>query len=191
MHRITLTSIAPVTGKVKIFAGKPLATRSGNSRPFQDGTGQTATFGGTVPDITCDAKGNIYVADFRNDLVRMVTPGGTVTSLFQYENGFGIDQDGPVSTAQANRVTQVTVNSDGSSVFFTTYNVGGQSLPALRVVRPGIDVATLVGKSSIYGDGSGATAGLGTIGGIATMADGKTIYVSEPGNKVIRKVTIQ
>ena len=52
-------------------------------------------------------------------------------------------------------------------------------------------MSTLVGKSSVYGDGSGDVAAFGEIGGIAATADGKTVYVSEVGNKVIRKVTIQ
>ena len=80
---------------------------------------------------------------------------------------------------------------NGSLIFFTTYGKGGYNLPALRVVKPGIDVTTLVGTGSAYGDGTGNTAGLGTIGGIAVTGDGKTVYVAEPGNKVIRKVTVQ
>lgn len=75
-------------------------------------------------------------------------------------------------------------------VFFTTYGDGGNHLPALRVVIPGKDVTTLVGFVDIYGDGNGKQAGLGTIGGIATTADGRTVYISEPGKKVIRKVSI-
>jgi hypothetical protein len=191
MHHIRFTSTTPFAGAVKTFVGKPAATRSGDVWPFQDGTGETATFGYGVTDMCSDGKGNMYVADFRNDLVRKVTPAGVVSSLFQYEHGLGIDVDGPVSEAQANRVDQVSATKNGSSIFFTTYGKGGFSPPALRVVKPGIDVTTLVGKSSTYGDGSGNTAGLGTVGGIATTADGKTVYVSEPGNKVIRKVTIQ
>lgn len=191
MRRITLTAALPVAGTVNPFAGKPLTSRSGSAWPFKDGQGEEATFSGYVADITSDGNGNIYVADFKNDLVRMVTPGGRVTSLFQYKDGWGIDKDGPVTTAQANRVTQVSATRNGSSVFFTTYGKGGYNLPALRLLRPGKDVTTLVGDSKVYGDGTGKDAGFGTIGGIATTPDGKTIYVSEPGKKVIRKVAIQ
>jgi hypothetical protein len=182
---------APFAGNVKAFAGKPAATRGGDVWPFSDGTGDEATFGYGVTDMCADGKGNFYVADFRNDLVRKVNPVGVVKSLFQYEHGLGIDVDGPVSVAQANRVEQVTASNDGTSIFFTTFGKGGTNPPALRVVRPNIDVTTLVGKSSVYGDGSGNTAAFGEIGGIATTPDGKIIYVSEVGNKVIRKVTIQ
>ena len=46
--------------------------------------------------------------------------------------------------------------------------------PALRIVKPGNNVTTLVGKNPTnWGDGSGYVAGFGEIGGIATTADGK------------------
>ena len=107
MHSITLNSLSPVTGTVAPFAGKPTATSNGTTWPYKDGNGEEATFGAGVTDIASDANGNIYVADFRNDLVRMVTPAGTVSSLFQYENGLGVDYDGAVNVAQANRPTNV------------------------------------------------------------------------------------
>ena len=191
IHHIKFTSTNPFAGTVKTFAGKPCTTRSGNVWPYQDGPGEAATFGYGVTDMCADGKGNLYVADFRNDLVRKVNTSGVVKSLFQYEHGLGIDVDGPISVAQSNRVDQISANKDGTSIFFTSFGKGGFNPPALRVVKPNIDVTTLVGKSSTYGDGSGDIAAFGQIGGIATTADGKTVYVSEVGNKVIRKVTIQ
>jgi hypothetical protein len=194
IHHIKFTSTAPFAGTVKTFAGKPCTTRGGNVWPYQDGTGENATFNYGVMDMCADGKGNLYVADYRNDLVRMVTPAGVVTSLFQYEHGLGIDVDGPVSQAEANKVNLVSANKDGSSVFFTTYGYygpNGSTYPALRVVRPGIDVTTLVGQYQGYGDGTGTTAGFGEIGGIAATPNGKVIYVSEIANKVIRKVVLQ
>ena len=179
IHQIKLTSTAPFEGTVKKFVGKPAATRGGDVWPYQDGTGEAATFGYGVTDMCADGKGNLYVADFRNDLVRKVTPGGAVTSLFQYKGGLGVDVDGPVSQAQSNRVDQISATKDGSLIYFTSFGSGGFNSPRLRVVKPGIDVTTLV------------TGTFGEIGGIATTADGKTIYVSEVGNKIIRKVVVQ
>ena len=193
LHRITLTS--STTGTVESFAGKPLADRGGNGNPYpvQDGQGEEATFGSRVSDIASDGNGNIYVADLDNELVRMVTPSGAVSSLFPYRNKIASDIDGPVSSAQSNNVIQVSANQDGSYVFFATFGNSANNLSALRVVRPGKDVTTLVGYgySGSYADGPGTTAGLGQIGGIAATPDGKTIYVSEPGMKVIRKVMLQ
>lgn len=191
MHSININSFNPLTGSVAFFAGKATETRNGNAWPFADGAGNAASFGGSVSDIASDAGGNMYVADFRNDLVRMVTPSGMVSSLFQYKDGWGIDKDGPVSLAQANRVTNVSATGDGRMVFFATYGDGGNYLPVLRMVRPGKDVVTLTNTRATYGDGTGSSAGFSTIGGIAATPDGKTVFVAEPYKKVIRKVTIQ
>lgn len=192
IHHIRFSSISPFAGDVLKFVGKAAATRGGDTWAFHDGRGDTATFNSAVNDMCADGKGNLYVADYRDDLVRRVTSSGIVKSLFQYKNGLGIDVDGSVSIAQANKVDNVSATSDGSEIFFTTYGRYGYHSPALRVVRPNIDVTTLVGKNpTAWGDGSGDVAGFGEIGGIAATPDGKTVYVSEVANKVIRKVTIQ
>ena len=190
MHRITLTGAK--TGTVSKFAGKPLTVRGGNGTPYPylNGLGEAATFGSRVSDIAADTLGNIYVADLDNELVRKVTPAGNVTALFKYSNKIGSDLDGPVSTATSNNVSQVTAKKDGKMIFFTTYGNASNNLSALRIIRPNNDVTTLVGYgySSHYGDGTGKTAGLAQIGGIATTPNGRTIYISESGRKVIRKV---
>ena len=191
MRKINLNPSSPLTGTVEPFVGKPLPSKNDSVWPFADGKGEVATFCGSVSDISSDANGNIYVADFRNDLVRMVTPAGTVTSLFQYKEGLGFDKDGPVSVAQSNRVTQVSASADGKTVFFTSFGKGGYNTPTLRMVRPGQEVITLIASLKRTGNDTGTGTGLGMIGGIASTSDGKTVFISEPGNKVIRKVTIQ
>jgi sugar lactone lactonase YvrE len=191
MHRITLTGAK--TGTVSTFAGKPLTVRGGNGNPYpyQNGQGETATFGSRVSDMATDTLGNIYVADLDNELLRKVTPTGNVTALFKYGNRISSDLDGPVSSATSNNVTQVSATKDGKMIFFATYGNAGNNLSALRIVRPGNDVTTLVGYgySTQYGNGTGKTAGLAQIGGIAVTPDGRTIYLAEPGRKVIRKMT--
>ncbi|MEX6686243.1 hypothetical protein QTN47_01990 [Danxiaibacter flavus] len=193
LHRIRLSSLTE--GVVEIFAGKAenKSGGDGNPYPFLDGKGELATFGARVSDIASDANGNIYVADFDNNLVRKITPDATVTSLFPFKTHVGVDVDGPIAKAESNNVLQVATTDDGNFIFFTTYGYAGNNLNALRMVRPGKDVITLAGYSghASYGDGPGTTAGLGETGGIAATPDGKTIFVSEPGQKVIRKVTIE
>ncbi|MBE7171182.1 MAG: hypothetical protein INR73_11360 [Williamsia sp.] len=194
MHQIVLNPASSTTGTVKQFVGKALASRSGESWPFADGQGETATFGSGVYDIASDAQGTIYVADAKNYELRMVTPAGMVSSLMLRKvPNYGEEVDGPVSTkARANGVLQVSCSQDGSLIFFNTYGKGGwQNSPALRVVKDKKEVFTLVGTSNAYGDGTEKTAAFGTIGGLASTPDGKTVYVSEPAMKVIRKVVLQ
>ena len=190
VHRITLSS--PTDGTVTSFAGKPyFLDAPGQPYAFADGKGENATFSGGDNDMAADNNGNLYVADRDNEEVRKITPDGTVTSLFKYMEGLGVDQDGPVSTAHSNSVTQVASTPDGSMIFFASYGNRSYNSSSLRVVRPGNDVTTLATAGLNYGDGEGSKAGIGGIGGMATSPDGKVVYFSEPGRKVIRKVVLQ
>lgn len=191
LHHISLYPAGG--GTVEKFAGKPYKAGSGTAYPFADGQGETATFGARVPDIANDAAGNIYIADFDYNIIRKVTPDGNVTSLMPFKRLVELDADGPIAAATSNRVTQVTTTPGGNLVFFSTFGNALNNLSAVRVLRPGKDVTTLVGYNynAGYGDGNGETAGLGDIGGLAALPDGKTVYISEPGYKVIRKITIQ
>lgn len=60
-------------GKVSTVAG---ALQAG----FADGAGSAARFNAPT-GIACDALGNLYVADSKNNAVREVTPAGIVTTL--------------------------------------------------------------------------------------------------------------
>lgn len=82
MHHMHFTSTAPYAGVVKTFVGKPAATKGGDTWPFKDGTGENATFNSAVWDMCADGKGNFYVADYRDDLVRKVSSTGVVNLCF-------------------------------------------------------------------------------------------------------------
>jgi len=191
LHHISLNPAGG--GMVEKFAGKPYEAGSSTVYPFADGQGETATFGARVPDIANDAAGNIYIADFDDNVIRKVTPAGDVTSLLPFKRLVELDADGPVTTATSNRVTQVTTTPGGDFIFFSSFGNALANLSAVRLLRPGNYVITLVGYNynADYGDGNGESAGLGEIGGLAATPDGKTVFISEPGYKVIRKITIQ
>jgi sugar lactone lactonase YvrE len=47
---------------------------------YQDGTGTTALFD-DIEAIAVDSQGNVYAADFGNNLIRRITPAGAVTTV--------------------------------------------------------------------------------------------------------------
>lgn len=57
-----------------------VTTLAGGDRGFADGSGASARF--WLPKgLAVDSRGNLYVADFYNHLIRKVTPDGTVSTL--------------------------------------------------------------------------------------------------------------
>jgi len=99
-----------VGGVVTTFAG---ADGSG----AMDGLGPAARFSGPA-GVAVDGSGNLYVVDSQNDLIRMVTPGGVVTTLAG-NAGVASEQDGPGATAYFDQPVGIAVNSAGTLAYVT------------------------------------------------------------------------
>src|SRR5262249_26478064 len=71
--KIKMVTSDGVNGTVTTYAG-------GSGLPFQDGSLTDARF--QFPDaIACDKFGKLFVVDFGNRRIRMITPSGVVTTL--------------------------------------------------------------------------------------------------------------
>ena len=82
----------------KINVDGEVETLAGNGESgAQDGQGENASF--NEPWGLCVGKnGNVYVADTRNNLIRQITPDGTVTTLAGSGNYGTSDGQGQAST---------------------------------------------------------------------------------------------
>jgi sugar lactone lactonase YvrE len=166
----------------KITAAGIVSTLAGSlSLDFGDGEGTAAGFD-QAAGLAVDSAGNIYVADFRGDTIRKVTPSGTVTTLagsygrsgtvdgmgadarFHYPNGLAVDRSGNVYVA------------DGYS-------------HAIRKITPGGLVSTVAGLPETPGatDGVGNAARFNFPMGVAVDAT-DNVYVSDTWNHTIRKL---
>jgi len=145
---------------------------------FADGQGSAARFFEPI-GIAVDTVGNLYVADERNNRIRIVTPSGEVSTLAGGEEGFA---DGQGSTARFNRPSGIAIDAVGNLYVTDYYN------DRIRKVTPNGEVSTLAGGKEGFADGEGSAARFYAPSGIAIDAVGN-LYVTDYYNNRIRKVT--
>jgi sugar lactone lactonase YvrE len=167
--------IAP-GGVVTTYAGTK------NSIGSKDGTGAAAQF--FYPEgIAVDSSDNVYVADPGNDTIRMIAPGGVVTTLAGTPTVAG-SSDGTGGGALFNSPEGVAVDGSGNIYVADSGN------DTIRLITAGGVVTTLAGKAQFSGngDGTGSAARFANPNGISVDGAGN-IYVADTYNSVIRKVT--
>jgi glucose/arabinose dehydrogenase len=86
-----------------------LAGVCGNSPGAANGIGTAATFS-QPKGIAVDSNGNVFVGDYRNNLLRMITPGGVVSTVFTQTVGVLKSNDG-VAVDSSNNVYFATGSS--------------------------------------------------------------------------------
>jgi sugar lactone lactonase YvrE len=164
----------------KVTHGGVVTTVAGSGVPgYTDGTGTNAQFS-NPNDVAIGPDGNIYVADTTNNSIRKVTPAGVVTTVAGSTAGV---TDGTGTNAQFNGPYGLAVDANGDIYVSDFYN------HLIRKVTPAGVVTTLAGSGAPgSADGTGADAYFNYPGKLSISSNGD-IYVSEPNNQLIRKVT--
>ena len=182
----------------KITPNAVVTTLAGsNIIGYADGTGTAAHF--RYPQgLAVDDRGNIYVADSGNQVIRKITPVGVVTTLAGTVGGVG-SVDGIGSAAVFSNPTGITVDSSGN-VYVSDMGVIPLGIPilisyplnsanAIRKITPAGVVTTIAGTAGTDGnvDGVGTAALFRGPKGLAADANGN-VYVADSGNGSIRKI---
>jgi uncharacterized protein (TIGR03437 family) len=133
--------------------------------------------------VAVDNAGNLFIADYMNNRIRKVTPGGTISTVAgNGTEGYNGDSI-PATSAELWLPIGVAVDSAGNLFIaeLTGYRI--------RKVTPAGTISTVAGNGSPgYNDGPATSAGLNFPTGVAVDGAGN-IFIADRGNNFIRKVT--
>ncbi|MFZ0828555.1 MAG: immunoglobulin domain-containing protein, partial [Verrucomicrobiia bacterium] len=174
-------------GLVTTLAGDTNALSPG----YADGTNSAARF--NYPSgVATDGSGNVYVADYYNNLIRKITPAGVVTTLAGDTNALSPGYaDGTNGTARFYKPSSVAVDGAGNVYVADSLN------NLIRKITPAGVVTTLAGDTddltnSVFNggwaDGTNGTAKFYNPSSVAVDGVGN-VYVADSQNNLIRKIT--
>lgn len=185
--RVVNVQASPITIAGVIIPGGAIMTVAGNGTAGYTGD----TNGATVAEINgpngvaLDSAGNIYIADYHNNVIRKVTTVGVI-STFAGNGTAGYSGDsGPATSAELNLPWTVVVDSAGDVY------IGDEGNVRVRKVDTSGNITTVAGNGTLgyTGDGGPAvSAEFDYPSGVALDGAGN-LYVGDLENSVIRKVT--
>jgi sugar lactone lactonase YvrE len=147
-----------------------------------NGAATSASFSAPT-GMALTSSGTLYIADRTNNVIRVISSSGAVTTLAGLAGTSGAT-DGTGTAALFNGPSAVAVGSGGDLYVADTGN------NTIRRVTPQGVVTTLAGNAGAGGslDGTGTAAYFRQPAGIAIDGSGN-LYVADTGNNAIRKVT--
>ena len=171
----------------RISSAGTLATVAGNGSPGYGGDGGRAAVAqlNAPGAIAFDSRGNLYIADTFNHLVRKVSTAGIITTVAGTGAAGFAGDGGPATAATLNYPGGVTVDSAGVIYIADTWN------HRIRMVDSAGSIHTIAGSDApgYKGDGGPALAAqLDYPSGIVVDGNGAILF-SDSFNNRVRKLT--
>jgi DNA-binding beta-propeller fold protein YncE len=157
----------PSSGTVTTLAGSP------DHQDYANGVGSAAWFSRPAA-VATDSAGVVYVADSGNNVIRKISPEGSVSTLAGTAGQYGSD-DGVGSAARFTHPMGIAVAPDGSVIY-----VADTGNHLLRRVAADGSVTTVAGLPGVVGATDGAPADVLFQGptGLALDSDG-SLYIGD------------
>ncbi len=175
------------SGSITLFAGNSRVGYSGDGGPALKAQLNQPL------GIALDASGDVYIADSLNNVVRMVSPAGIISTVAG--NGVaGYSGDGGPATAVDPTIQGMLTNPYGVAVDKKgNLYIADNGNHAIRIVTMDGNINTFAGNQTFNfgysGDGSPANQGqLDFPTDVAVDTNGN-VYIADYGNFVIRQVT--
>lgn len=134
--------------------------------------------------VALDGNGNLYIADTNNNVVRKMTPGGTISTVAgSGASGYSGD-GGPATSATLNFPSGIALDGAGNVYIADTEN------NVIRKVTAAGTITTLAGtgKAGYSGDhGQATSAELNAPWGL-TLDTAGDLYIADSSNNLIRRV---
>ena len=173
------TSGVTATNTISTIAGTGIQGYSG------DGGQATAARLNTVSSVAYDSQGNLFIADYNNNVVRKVTSDGVITTVAGTgQKGYSGDT-GQATKAQLDGPSHLSVDAAGNLFIAETGN------NVVRKVAPDGIITTYAGTGTagFSGDtGPATSAQLSQPQGVAVDAAGN-LFIVDTSNSRVRKVT--
>jgi len=177
----------------KVTPAGIISTVAGLGIPRFSGDGGPAIFGEIYlpQDTEVDAAGNLFIADTGNRRIRKVTPAGIISTVAG-TGGIGFSRDGgPATTATLQDPLGLALDKNGNLFIAET------GCHRIRKVTPEGIISTVAGSATgcdwmdggYGGDGSLATAARLNFPRDIAVDDAGNLFISDAGNRRIRKVT--
>lgn len=169
----------------KLTPGGILSSAAGSGVDGYDGDGGPATSARLYQPafITIAPEGNMYIPDMKNHVIRMVTPGGTISTIA----GTGIagysGDGGPATAAMLNWPQSVSIGPGGDLYIADWKN------NRVRKIDPMGIITTVAGNGTSGASGDGGPATLAEVEAFSAHVDAHgNIFICDMTNHRVRKV---
>ena len=192
-NRVREVNVA--TGVITTVAGNGYGNGAHGTGGYTGDNGPATSAELTGPSaVALDAGGNIFIADFFNNVVRKVTVAtGIITTVAGDGTHGDTGDNGPATSAELGSPIGVAVDAAGD-LYIDGYGTAGGSI---RKVDAATGIITTVagggngctGQTDSIGDGCGATSAI--VGAQNLAVDGAgNLYIADGTNNRVRKVSL-